>query len=190
MPGRPRDEVLDVEIWTAARDLLKDVGYDRFSIGGVASRAHVPRSTVYSRWTTKTDLLDSVLCRNLVEGHPTTRDLRSALIELLEEDMARARSTEGRAVAQLMLASRDPSGPPAQRSSAAFSERRREYLDILDRHHRNSRRAESAVDIALSAAWGQVVTNTTGPDPSTLADLIISMSRTPRRRTEAGDQPE
>lgn len=56
-PGRPRDPRTDDAILDAVRELLREQGYNRLSIEGVARRAGVSRPTIYRRWPTKAHLV-------------------------------------------------------------------------------------------------------------------------------------
>jgi AcrR family transcriptional regulator len=56
-PGRPRSEVADRAILTAALDLFIEHGIDGTSIEQIAEVAGVARTTVYRRWTSKEALV-------------------------------------------------------------------------------------------------------------------------------------
>ncbi len=55
--GRPRDAQSHQAVLAATLDLLGEVGYRRFTMGGVAKRAGVGKSTVYRWWPSKLDLI-------------------------------------------------------------------------------------------------------------------------------------
>jgi AcrR family transcriptional regulator len=62
--GRPRVEgERETEIRDATLDLLLEVGYDRLSMEGVASRARASKATLYRRWTAKHSLVVDALMR-------------------------------------------------------------------------------------------------------------------------------
>lgn len=151
MAGRPRDLRLDSAIAAASTKHLRRSGYRAFSIGGVAKDLAVPRSTIYSRWRNRDDLLDSVLSTRL-HRRPVNRgsDLRAVLGEMLAEDLAVASGREGRAAAELLLAAQDPSGPAAARVQEALATRRRAYVDLLTAHGVDEPTATTSVDLALS----------------------------------------
>jgi AcrR family transcriptional regulator len=87
--GRPRSTTVHQAILKAARDLLAEEGYAKFSVDRVAARAGVGKQTVYRRWPSKAPLaaeavLDSA--RTTVSGVPADtgdihRDLRSWLYD-------------------------------------------------------------------------------------------------------------
>jgi AcrR family transcriptional regulator len=56
-PGRPRSALVDAAILAATRELLAEQGWDRLSLGEVAARAGVAKSTLYRRWPGKADLV-------------------------------------------------------------------------------------------------------------------------------------
>src|SRR5579863_7024443 len=83
-PGRPRSEVCDQAIETAALDLLVEQGWSGVTMEGIAVRAGVGKATVYRRWEDREQLLlDSVVhrCAEHVVS-PDTGSLRADLIEL------------------------------------------------------------------------------------------------------------
>lgn len=56
-PGRPRNAAADRAILDAARLLLAESGFAGLTVEGVAARAGVAKTTVYRRWTSKSDLV-------------------------------------------------------------------------------------------------------------------------------------
>lgn len=54
--GRPRASEIDARVIAAARELFAAGGYGAVTIAGVATRAGLPRSTVYRRYATATAL--------------------------------------------------------------------------------------------------------------------------------------
>lgn len=59
--ARPRDPAADTAILDAAIALIRDVGYDAVTMGGVAERAGVGKATLYRRWKTKELLVAEAL---------------------------------------------------------------------------------------------------------------------------------
>ena len=55
--GRPRSARADAAILAATRELLAEQGWDRLSLGEVAARAGVAKSTLYRRWPGKAGLV-------------------------------------------------------------------------------------------------------------------------------------
>jgi AcrR family transcriptional regulator len=84
--GRPRDAAVDAAILKAAWRLLREEGYARLSIAGVAQAAKVGRPAIYRRYRDKSELVAAVIAEKVGDlapidtGHP-----RGDLISLLEQ---------------------------------------------------------------------------------------------------------
>ena len=76
-PGRPRDQLADDAILRAALDLFSEYGIEGASIGQIANRAGVARTTIYRRWSSREDLL--------VDAIERTRNFPEQLMEGLEK---------------------------------------------------------------------------------------------------------
>ncbi|MBT2510217.1 TetR/AcrR family transcriptional regulator [Streptomyces sp. ISL-98] len=55
--GRPRSLEADAAILVATRAALVELGWSKFSMGDVASRAGVAKTTLYRRWANKNELV-------------------------------------------------------------------------------------------------------------------------------------
>ncbi|MBB5913767.1 AcrR family transcriptional regulator [Nocardia transvalensis] len=78
---RTRDARIDDAILAAAVDLLGEVGYQRLTMGSVATRAGVHRPAVYRRWPSKRHLVVEAVARDLgLTPTPDTGDLRDDLV--------------------------------------------------------------------------------------------------------------
>ncbi len=82
-PGRPRSTVADAAILAATREVLAEVGWAGLSVEGVAARAGVAKTTIYRRWSSRTDLavgaVAELLATARVEPASTTaEDVRRA----------------------------------------------------------------------------------------------------------------
>src|SRR5689334_2502748 len=86
-PGRPRSAQAHQAILDAALALLAEKGFEAMSIEEVAERAGVGKTTIYRRWSSKTELVIEAL-RNLQAEFPIieidTGSLRSDLIAFLQ----------------------------------------------------------------------------------------------------------
>lgn len=84
--GRPRDATRDAAIHAAAVRLLKEVGYDRMSIGAIAAHAGVSKATIYRRWPNKAAVVASAVERQTTGTPPEPRGgaLRDDLLEVLQ----------------------------------------------------------------------------------------------------------
>jgi len=56
-PGRPRSATADRAILDAARDAIAESGWAGVTLGGVAARAGVAKTTLYRRWPGKNELV-------------------------------------------------------------------------------------------------------------------------------------
>ena len=66
--GRPRDDAREQAILDAAIELVAEVGYDRLTIDGVATRARASKATIYRRWPGKAELVVDAFKRRV--PHP------------------------------------------------------------------------------------------------------------------------
>ncbi|MGN9806574.1 TetR/AcrR family transcriptional regulator [Micromonospora sp. L32] len=83
--GERHPELLDTVL-----TLIREVGYDRMTIDGVAARARVSKATIYRHWPGKADLVAAAL-RHRHVGVQTPADtgsLRGDLLELLRTTAA------------------------------------------------------------------------------------------------------
>ena len=76
-PGRPRDQLVDEAVLRAALELFSEFGIEGASIGQIANRAGVARTTIYRRWSSREDLL--------VDAIERTRNFPEQLVEGLEK---------------------------------------------------------------------------------------------------------
>lgn len=56
-PGRPRSTTADAAILAATRQALVELGWSRLTLGDVATRAGVAKTTLYRRWAGKNELV-------------------------------------------------------------------------------------------------------------------------------------
>jgi AcrR family transcriptional regulator len=106
---RPRDDSLDERIIAAAEDLLRDVGFARFSLTEVARRAGVGKPAVYRRFADKADL---IMALTVDAGTPQQIDTGSFAgdIRAAVEQLARSLDASSREIvaAQLAVVISDP----------------------------------------------------------------------------------
>ncbi|MEO0962828.1 MAG: helix-turn-helix domain-containing protein, partial [Pseudomonadota bacterium] len=79
--GRPRSAATEQAIFSAARALLTEEGYDGVTIEGVARRAGVGKQTIYRRFDGKAQLLIAAFRDDaeLMVALPTSDTLEEAL---------------------------------------------------------------------------------------------------------------
>ncbi len=56
-PGRPRSATADAAILAATREALVELGWSKLTLGDVATRAGVAKTTLYRRWSGKNELV-------------------------------------------------------------------------------------------------------------------------------------
>ncbi|MGW1955481.1 TetR/AcrR family transcriptional regulator [Streptomyces sp. NPDC001920] len=56
-PGRPRSAAADAAILAATRQALVELGWSKLTLGDVATRAGVAKTTLYRRWSGKNELV-------------------------------------------------------------------------------------------------------------------------------------
>ncbi|MEV5241156.1 TetR/AcrR family transcriptional regulator [Streptomyces cinnamoneus] len=56
-PGRPRSAAADRAILSATREALVELGWGKLTLGDVAARAGVAKTTLYRRWAGKSELV-------------------------------------------------------------------------------------------------------------------------------------
>ncbi|MFF4491044.1 TetR/AcrR family transcriptional regulator [Streptomyces sp. NPDC001544] len=56
-PGRPRSAAADTAILAATREALVELGWSKLTLGDVATRAGVAKTTLYRRWAGKNELV-------------------------------------------------------------------------------------------------------------------------------------
>ena len=56
-PGRPRSAAADTAILAATREALVELGWSKLTLGDVATRAGVAKTTLYRRWPGKNELV-------------------------------------------------------------------------------------------------------------------------------------
>jgi AcrR family transcriptional regulator len=96
---RTRDAIL-----SATFNLLKDRGVARTTVDAIAANAEVSKATIYSHWSSKTDIVVELLGRvaDDMAITPDTGDLRDDLLQVLERLVHIA--TEVRGLAQSVVA--------------------------------------------------------------------------------------
>jgi AcrR family transcriptional regulator len=157
-PGRPRSAEVDQAIVAATVALFIELGYDGFSVEGVAARAGVSKATIYRRYPGKVELLleaAAEIGRSVKGPIPDTGTLRGDLQALgrgyrrLLED-----SDAGRAIPAMIVARRrDPELDHAHRGFIA--ERRAEAAGIVRRGvERGELPSDTDVDLVVDLVAG------------------------------------
>lgn len=102
--ARRRGEVLLRAIFTAALDQLREVGWRKLTMEGVAACAHTGKAALYRRWASKEDLIVAAIESTLPEppGVPDLGDVRAELLWLLNRIYSTMNSAPGCALRAVM----------------------------------------------------------------------------------------
>ena len=146
--GRPRDELREQAILDAAIELLTEVGYDRFSIDTLASRARASKATIYRRWRNKAEIVAEAVRRRAGDGggcSPDTGSLRGDLLAFLEMVASSKAPEDAAFVAGLVRAMRvDP-----------------ELNELMHCHVIGRKRVETLAIVERAVARGELVSAST-----------------------------
>lgn len=134
-PGRPRSEEAERAILDAALDQLARCGIAGLSIEAVAQHAGVAKTTVYRRWSNKTDLVVAALAQ--LKGplvYPPGGAPREDLLFLMK-NAARAwgNAPEAEIFARLMAEANDHPELMEQYWNRVIAPRRQINFDVLNR---------------------------------------------------------
>ena len=174
--GAQRNPASEAAILAAARDLLAEEGLAGFSIEAVARRAHAGKPTIYRWWPDKTRLLLAVYA-GLKDDlqHPETGalegDVRAFITHLFE--------FWGDSPAGPVIRSIIAEAQTNEEASAAFlafhRERNAETATRFARHGLATDKAAAIAEIAVSYAWGQLLTGRRHNDEqiARLTDILI-----------------
>ena len=79
--GRPRSTTADTAILAATREALVELGWSKLTLGDVATRAGVAKTTLYRRWAGKNELVVDAVAELFDELHLPDRGTLAADIE-------------------------------------------------------------------------------------------------------------
>ncbi|MFI2431063.1 TetR/AcrR family transcriptional regulator [Streptomyces sp. NPDC018693] len=80
-PGRPRSATADAAILAATRQALVELGWSKLTLGDVATRAGVAKTTLYRRWSGKNELVVDAVAELFDELYLPDRGSLAADIE-------------------------------------------------------------------------------------------------------------
>lgn len=148
--ARTRERVL-----AATVELVGEIGFGRVTMGGVAARAQVARSTLYRHWTDLPELLDEALRTHVLRSiDPDSGDLRGDLLTLLRAaaGFLGDRDLRGTFLAMLAEAQLDPA--LAEVHARAEHARRARLVAVLERARQ---RGELAADVDVEVLLDDLV---------------------------------
>jgi AcrR family transcriptional regulator len=148
-PGRPRSELAHRAILDATLERLSEVGYDRLTVGSVASLAGVAKATIYRRWASKLPLVIEAFSQLPTLASPDTGNVVDDL-EAILRSFAEILTTTPLASVLPILAGECAHDPLLSELLAPHIKARREPLiRVLERA---VSRCELPPDIDLEAA--------------------------------------
>jgi AcrR family transcriptional regulator len=177
-PGRPRSELAHRAILDATLERLSEVGYDRLTVGSVASLAGVAKATIYRRWASKLPLVIEAFSQLPTLASPDTGNVVDDL-EAILRSFAEILTTTPLASVLPILAGECAHDPLLSELLAPHIKARREPLiRVLERA---VSRCELPPDIDLEAAadviMGPIVKPSSRPPSSastaSAADLAV-----------------
>ena len=126
-PGRPRSAGAAAAILDAARALLAERGWDAMTLGDVAARAGVAKTTLYRRWPGKAELVVDAMAQLFDRLRPVDAGSVRADAEAVIRELAELWSRPEAQTAFLALAAqsaRDPALRAAVREKIIDRQRR------------------------------------------------------------------
>jgi AcrR family transcriptional regulator len=107
---RTRGEARTEAILDAAIELIAEVGYDRMTMGAIATRARASKATMYRRWPGKAELVaEAFTCHQCAEVvcPPDTGSLRGDLLAMIGGLVDSFAGQAGQRVTGLLIAMRE-----------------------------------------------------------------------------------
>lgn len=136
--GRPRSEASRIAILTAARDLLREVGYEGLTVVAVAARAGAGKQTVYRWWPTKAVLVADCVLEGLLDvgliTAPATGHAATDLTVWLTDSYAALSTNEVAPLVQALTAASASDADAAARLADRFlTPLRTAFAEMLQR---------------------------------------------------------
>lgn len=152
--GRPRDPAIDDAILDATLVLLARSGVRGTSMEKVAAEAGVSKVTIYSRYSSKADLIGSALAHLRIGDLPsTTGDTEDDLVAMLEAMRRQFAETGGLHIVGTCLTSEGAGLLETIRESSLLP-RRATFVGVLKRA---VERGEFAADTDLELATSMII---------------------------------
>jgi hypothetical protein len=159
VPSRRRDPAIDEKILKAALTLFLEQGVEGANFEQISKRTGIPRSTIYRRWKTRSDLLNATLWSARVSGAGDP----NALLEM--EPAAFLRTVEGALVMSLM-------NPILPRLVTQLIGAMRTHPDLLANYCRNHVEPGWQALFAAIAKAREAGAVRKSPDPALLRDIL------------------
>ncbi|ARX86504.1 TetR family transcriptional regulator [Streptomyces alboflavus] len=143
--GRPRSTEADTAILEATRQALVDLGWTKLTLGDVATRAGVAKTTLYRRWAGKSELVVDAVAELFDELELPDRGSLAADIEgVVLQFAALLGRPETRTALMAVVAESTTDGPLRERIRTSIVERQKRL--VLEGRERAQARGELPVE--------------------------------------------
>ncbi len=159
-PGRPRSVASRAAILKAAYQILRESGFAKFTVEGVAARAGAGKATIYRWWTSKGTLAVEAFMVAIAPRMDAVRESASPLGDLRKQVHLAAAIYRGRAgqlVRELIALGQADSDTSKLLLTDFQKPRRRAALTTLRRAYASGElRSEIDIEVLADALWGPI----------------------------------
>ncbi|MFC8913544.1 TetR/AcrR family transcriptional regulator, partial [Streptomyces cinereoruber] len=148
--GRPRSTEADAAILEATREALVELGWSKLTMGDVAGRAGVAKTTLYRRWANKSELVVDAVAVLFDELElPDLGSLRADVEHVVLQFAALLERPETKTALMAVVAESTRDEPLRRRIRASIVDRQKRL--VLEGRMRAQRRGELPADRDLPA---------------------------------------
>ncbi|WP_306327833.1 TetR/AcrR family transcriptional regulator, partial [Streptomyces venezuelae] len=162
--GRPRSTEADTAILEATRAALVELGWSKLTMGDVAGRAGVAKTTLYRRWANKSELVVDAVAVLFDELElPDLGSLQADIEHVVLQFAALLERPETKTALMAVVAESTRDEPLRERIRASIVDRQKRL--VLEGRMRAQRRGELPVDrdpVAGGAAHRQMIDGLAG----------------------------
>jgi AcrR family transcriptional regulator len=159
-PGRPRSDASRAAILKAAYQILRESGFAKFTVEGVAARAGAGKATIYRWWTSKGTLAVEAFMVAIAPRMDAVRESASPLADLRKQVHLAAAIYRGRAgqlVRELIALGQADSDTGKLLLSDFLEPRRKAALTALRRAYAGGElRREIDIEVLADVLWGPI----------------------------------
>lgn len=159
-PGRPRSDASRAAILKAAYQILRESGYAKFTVEGVAARAGAGKATIYRWWASKGTLAVEAFMVAIAPRMDAVRESTSPLADLRKQVHLAAAIYRGRAgqlVRELIALGQADSDTSKLLLTDFQKPRRKAALTTLRRAYASGElRSEIDIEVLADVLWGPI----------------------------------
>lgn len=149
--GRPRSAEADAAILEATREALVDLGWTKLTLGDVATRAGVAKTTLYRRWAGKSELVVDAVAELFDELElPDSGSLATDIESVVLQFAALLGRPETKTALMAVVAESTTDAPLRERVRGSIVERQKRL--VLEGRQRAQARGELPVEPDATAA--------------------------------------